>query len=278
MRRLRREDRGTRILIFDLYLSPLLILLRLLTIRQPRLYLDLHDSRLRNPKRIPFFLLAMLANNVVCVSEYISRQIPLGKAAVVWRGIEPRAQTPLPKRFCVGVVGQVTTTKRIREAIEEVAMVPGDVRLEIRGSAPDPEYLTMVASLGDRLLGERIVFTGLVRSSEVFDDLTLLLVMNDDEPSGRVVAEAQSAGVIVICPHGGGASEFVVHGVTGFKFDSRIPGDCARVIKQLIEADRLSEVRRDARRFADEHYSLELQGREYLRALAIESVVSEYLR
>lgn len=89
-----------------------------------------------------------------------------------------------------------------------------EVRLDIAGDGPLRNELEMLAArLG---VAEHVVFRGAVADMDAFfADIDLLLHTALREPFGMVAAEAQAAGVPVICTAIDGLPEVVVDGRTG---------------------------------------------------------------
>ncbi|MGN6274236.1 MAG: glycosyltransferase family 4 protein [Protaetiibacter sp.] len=236
---LRHLPPGATVVLFDIYLHPLVPILRVWAAATGgSIVVDAHDSRRRNPRRLPYFAFARIAHGAVCVSSYIARQYPRGlPTRVVWRGVEADG-SPEPSRvrdeLVVAMVGQVAPQKRVLEGIRAFAEVRTDAVLEIRGSGVTPAYLAEVADEGRRLLGRRFRMRGRLPADEVLTGLDVLLFMNDDEPSGRVVAEAQRRAITVVGPASGGVDEFVVDGVTGLTFAPEGEG-CVAALRRALE-------------------------------------------
>ena len=132
------------------------------------------------------------------------------------------------------------------------------------------EFVTGLVELGIILLGSRFRFEGRVPSEKALDGIDVLLFLNPNEPSGRVVAEAQIAGITVVVPNAGGASEFVEHGKTGFRFR---PGDASSAAAVLDEAltfaSRNESVALSIREYAQAAYDAVGQSRKYEAALDV---------
>jgi glycosyltransferase involved in cell wall biosynthesis len=236
---LRHLPRGATVVLFDIYLHPLVPLLRLwAAVTGGTVVVDAHDSRRRNPRRLPYFAFARLAHGAVCVSSYIARQYPRGlPTRVVWRGIEAAGRPEPPRAhdgLVVAMVGQVAPQKRVLEGIRAFAEVRTDAVLEIRGSGASPRFLAAVADEGRRLLGRRFRMRGRLTADEALTGIDVLLFMNDDEPSGRVIAEAQRRAIAVVCPASGGAGEFVADSATGLTFGPQGEG-CASALRRALE-------------------------------------------
>lgn len=63
------------------------------------------------------------------------------------------------------------------------------------------------------------------------------------EGFGRVVAEANAAGLISIAPQSGGTGEIIINGHTGFTFEKDNVEDCYYAIKKLIKLDVITRQR-----------------------------------
>lgn len=271
--RLFKIPRRDAYIIFDPYTFPAAIIgLLAKRLRDgTRLIFDVHDSARRNPKRRFYLSLTRFADLSICVSEYIRGQLPArAKSIAIARGVE-RISVPESEDGLVVVVGRVTPEKRVDLAIEAVRLSNSGVVLEIRG-AGNPEYEEQIRKLGDRVLGRRFRWAGRVAHERVLNGAAALLFLNDDEPSGRSIAEAQASGVIVIAPDRGGASEFVADHVTGYLYESGNAESCAKAIDRWFSSDADNrQILSNAERAAREGYDPQNQAAKYVAAVAGQS-------
>jgi glycosyltransferase involved in cell wall biosynthesis len=122
-------------------------------------------------------------------------------------------------------IGSLNERKNPKLALQVMRFLPG-MTLDIAGEGPmRAELEREVKSLGlqdrVRLLGEVDEISDLIREKDIFLSTSVF------EGFGLVAAEAQASGMPVIGPNVSGLSEVVVHGVTGFLFDTRNPAEIA---------------------------------------------------
>jgi glycosyltransferase involved in cell wall biosynthesis len=114
-------------------------------------------------------------------------------------------------------------------------------------------------------LGSKFTFDGRVPRDQTMSAIDVLALTNADEPFGRVAAEAQLAGVVVVGPDAGGIAEIIEDGVTGYAYPS---GDLAGFTQALERAATAPQSVRDrARAFANEAFDPALQSRSYMRSV-----------
>lgn len=95
-----------------------------------------------------------------------------------------------------------------------------------------------------------------------------------EEPFGMVAIEAMAAGVPVLAARKGGLKEFVLPGRTGFLIENtEDPVPFARQMDELLrQPDELDRIRRQARRYVEQHHSWDVVARQteaqYKRLLA----------
>ncbi len=96
-----------------------------------------------------------------------------------------------------------------------------------------------------------------------------------EEPFGMVAIEAMAAGVPVLAARKGGLKEFVLPGQTGSLIENtEDPGTFARQMDELLrQPDELDRIRRQARRYVEQHHSWDVVARQteaqYRRLLAL---------
>jgi len=259
--------RRETVVVFDFYLLPLFALLRpLAVVRGARIVVDVHDAVAANPRRRPYFMLMRFTDLAVCVSEYIANQVQGARKTVVYRPVEVPARSDEPATSgVVGVVGQIAPDKSTDLAIRAAAAA--GARVVVRGAATEDNqrYLEQVLAVGEQELGTRFAYEGRVPRERVMDGIDVLAVTNADEPFGRVAAEAQLAGVVVVGPSSGGIAEIVEDGVTGYTYPA---GDFAALSRKLEQAIQAPQTLRDhARDFAVSAFDPVSQSLLYMRTV-----------
>ncbi|CAM3847328.1 glycosyltransferase family 4 protein [Smaragdicoccus niigatensis] len=259
---------------FDVSLAPTLAVMRpYLQRHRIRTALDFHVDQGLGGRRRGIALAARGVDMSLCVSQFMADQLsPRVRKTVVWRPMSPVIADPNPpSNFTIGIVGRIDPVKKIELALEAAAAAESRPQIVLRGGpfAGGDDYVSAVLELGGRLLGDRFRFDGRVPQTSALNGLHGLLHCNDGEPSGRVVAEAQSSGVVPIVPDAGGAPQFVTHGVTGLVFAANDPQSAATCIDTLVDPAVRSRIAADARRFAQERYDVLTQSAAYGRALGV---------
>lgn len=277
----RELPRDSTIVVFDYYLLPAIFWYRRRLARMGiRIVVDVHDSARSNPLRKPYFWLMSTADHIIAISEYIAQEMPRGTpVSVIHRPVSAPeravAGTTPTDASSVAVVGQITPEKRVLEAVGLLEEDP-KLCLEIRGAAPSgyEQYLGKIMSRGGEH-GNRFRYRGRVPSAEATLGISFLLLANPAEPFGRVVAEAQLAGVVPVVPSTGGASELVEHGVNGLVYPPLEMGTAARLIRLLIDdPESLERVRARARTDALAAYDPKAIAGAYLTVLCSERLAS----
>lgn len=270
---LRYAPRSGVVVVFDLLSLPAVAVLRpWLRLRRTRIVLDLHDSVETRPRLRTVLWLARAVDRVVCVSEYVGAQLPPRTSrSVVHRAIEPAAaRSPSSGRPVVAIVGVVLPHKGVALGLQAAALASTAPDVLVIGHAPEAEheYEVEIDRLGAQLLGDRYRREARRPHTEVLDGVDVLLFLNPTEPSGRIVAEAQAAGVPVVCTDEGGASEFVHDGETGWTFRAGDRGSAAAAIDEVLSdpSERARRVERAAL-WAEERYAPRAQADRYAEEL-----------
>lgn len=249
---LRREFRGTGVDIVHTFASGdipyVAIAMRLLGDRRPSL---VHHLQMLpgHSRKDPFHRLTYSAlDRVVAITQQIA-----DRARALWP-IAPERVVPIyygldlahqdvsdesvhaaRERFGladhgprIGLVGQVCPIKGQLEVFRAFARVAHEfpnTSLVLAGAAvsTEPGYeAALRAEIQAAGLADRVVLTGfcdavpaLLRSFDVF------VLGSHEEPFGRVVIEAMSAGCVTIGTRAGGVPEIIEHGVDGFMYAPR---------------------------------------------------------
>lgn len=262
--------------VFDLRLLPVMLALKpVLKLRGSRIVVDVHDVPSKTQRMYHLIRAARFADRAICVSEFASKQLPRKlPRAVVHRPVAEMdnagAKPNCRSLVTVGIIGRIDPEKRIERAINILAGVAEPHRVIMRGAASygKPEYAHEVIAYAKTKLGTSFYFEGKVPANIALSGIDILMFSNSAEPSGRVIAEAQAAGIVVVCPDAGGAREFVDHGNTGFKY--KTDAEAAQILAKLMRNHNLREaVGAAAHKNAVEQYSVEHQALRYEHQLVL---------
>lgn len=271
------------IVVFDFYLLPTVLLLKpVLRARSTRVVIDVHDSQNRNPRRRIYFDMMRVCDLAITVSDFILRQLPYGPSARkrIYRPVTlaPRgeASPTAPSLVArgegprVGLVGQISPDKNLEVALRAIAQAGAPVRVVMRGGTTEENrgYHSEIVDLARGLFGEDFSDEGRVPQNATMEDLDILVLTNDNEPFGRVAAEAQLAGVLAVGPEAGGIGEILTDGETGFTYCVDDRSSLADAIRRAIqECSSGTGVVERARQNALGSFDPARQSREYFDAL-----------
>ena len=172
--------------------------------------------------------------------------------------------------------------KRPDLALEAVALASGelpDLRLALAGHAVGPAGERLLAALRRRAaepdLAGRVRFLGaLPEPRAALAEAACLLHCADREPFGLVLLEAMAAGRPVVAPDGGGPAEILAEG-GGRLFTPGDAADAARALVATLADPRTArEAGRQARRRAEQRFTL-AAARERWRAAAAPALAVE---
>ncbi len=173
----------------------------------------------------------------------IHRSVDLGKFSV------PRQDDPGKSAFVIALVGRITPLKGhgyfLRAMAKVVRLMPY-VKIWIIGDVPEKkeayrqELLTLVKHLG---LSDHVEFLGNRRDIPELLAQTDLLVLSTvtQEAFGRVILEAQAAGVPVVATRVGGVVEIIDDGRTGVLVPPKDVETMAREVMRVLKDRKLSE-------------------------------------
>jgi glycosyltransferase involved in cell wall biosynthesis len=151
------------------------------------------------------------------------------------------------ERPLVAILGRIDVRKGIQTLVEAMGLTSGpgaEARLIVVGEAGTgpAEFADGLRADADRLLGDRVLFTG--RRSDIPDILrTVDVLVNASvaEPFGLTVLEAQAVGTPVIATRAGGVVEFVEHEVSGLLVTPEDPRPLAEAIDRVLADPMLVE-------------------------------------
>lgn len=165
---------------------------------------------------------------------------------VIPSGVEvERYQQPTPLRradvgvpehvFLMGCVARLVPVKGIEDAIEAVARLVDlnpPVHLILVGDGPQRKALVELAQA--RGVGDRVHFLGLRRDvPAILPLLDLFVLPSRNEGMGRVIVEAQAAGVPVVATRVGGIPDLVGEERTGRLVPPATPAALAAAVRSL---------------------------------------------
>lgn len=223
---------------FSLDLAPL-SLSPSMRARLPNLVLDLHDAPRKLRTRKVLATCAKRFERVICISEYVQSLVPFDNVSIVERPIisTPTRRTRESTGLVVGIAGRLDPEKRIELAIDAVEPL-AEASLRIFGGAfADQRYSDFVLGYAESRLGSRFTYRGVVPEQEIYSDIDVLIVSNPEEPSGRTVGEAMAAGLPVLVPDRGGASEYVTAESTGLVYRAGSSRDASHQLCRLLDPE-----------------------------------------
>ena len=165
---------------------------------------------------------------------------------------------PAAEENAVLYFGRLTPEKGLRTLIEAMDGVPATCH--IIGDGPSAGELHRLAA--ERGL-ENVAFTGHLAFEQLADRVrrarAVVLPSEWYENSPRSVLEAFALGKPVVGARRGGIPELVEEGVTGWTFEAGNAADLRRaLVLALSNADKVEEMGRNARRFAEQRYGPDL--------------------
>jgi glycosyltransferase involved in cell wall biosynthesis len=181
----------------------------------------------------------------------------------------PRACQAQPGRVVVAMVGNLTSrTKKHALFLDAAARVDRSLPIEWRIYGHDPSqggttkrdaYVNALhAQLAPTGIADRFTWPGYVADpAEIMSHVDVLVHPADNESFGRVVVEAMASGLPVVGVRGGGVSEIIDEGRTGFVAEAGNAAEMAARIEQLVrDPQRRTQLGAAGRRRAEDHYSL----------------------
>lgn len=136
----------------------------------------------------------------------------------------------------VGYVGRIAPEKQL----ERLAALRGleGVQLVVVGDGPS------MGSIERTLKGMPVHFAGRLSGADLahaYASFDVFVHTGTEETFGQTVQEAHASGLPVVAPYAGGPIDLIEHGVDGFLFDPRSPGDAdlRGWVQRLVEQPEL---------------------------------------
>ena len=188
----------------------------------------------------------------------------------------------LREPLVIGLVANVTSRLKNHALFVEIANVFNEwnpdqnVRFNLYGKLPpktDPYFLNLKKKVTANRLENVVEFKGqYANATEIYSELDILIHTYPHEAFGRIFIEAMAMGVPVIAAEGGGASELIEDGETGFLVDVNAPGVFAEKIEAVLNDPDLGQSIVEKGRIFAERFKTETIGR------ALEKVYYEVLQ
>ena len=233
------------------------------------------------------------ATKAICVSEAVRGHFLLDGAdvEVIDNGVLPlrelselrasRTADPAGRSFGgrLSIIGCIHPAKMHAEAIRGFAIAARSAgrsgenwRLACVGPGGTNHLRSLASDLG---VGDRVDFTGpLADVREVLLHSDVLLVCSRNEAFGRVTAEAQAMGAVVIGHNSGGTPELVRHEDTGLIYGGG-PDELASAVRRVAD-DRLLFRRLQKNGFEEARRRYSLESYQSSVSDAIASAASSY--
>ncbi|TDS13892.1 glycosyltransferase involved in cell wall biosynthesis [Sphingobacterium paludis] len=184
------------------------------------------------------FLFSIFATQVICISEFISRQLPASKKSkVIYNGVDLdvwspdkvggamyRLKSEEAPTVCIGNIGQLIPWKNQLHFIRIARIISNAIpnaHFFIIGDdlfADYPDYRQeLKREIMDADMVDRITFLGYNDDIKaVMAGLDMLIHTAINEPLGRVILEAMAMQKIVFSYASGGVAEIIDNGKDGF--------------------------------------------------------------
>ncbi len=161
-----------------------------------------------------------------------------------WRPFEPQK---FKKDIVIGLVGRITPIKGhplFLKAMARVTRVFPNIKIQIIGDAPKPQYKEELLMLMRRLgLAHAVQFLGTRYDiPELLSQMSILVVPSvGEEAFGRVAIEAGACGVPVIATRMGGLVDIIEHEKDGLLVPPNDPSALAEAVIRLLKNPALAE-------------------------------------
>ncbi len=176
------------------------------------------------------------------------------------------------KEIVIGMIGRLTPIKGhplFLKAMARVTRVIPNVRIQIIGDAPKPQYKEELLMLVRRLgLSASVEFLGTRYDiPELLSRLSLLVVPSvGEEAFGRVVIEAGACGVPVVATRMGGLVDIVEDGKDGLLVPVDDPRALAEAVIRLVKEPELgAALARSLRQKVEDQFNLQLMFEKTLK-------------
>jgi lipopolysaccharide heptosyltransferase II len=216
----------------------------------------------------------VVPSNVVARHMIDSFNVPRERIRLIPRGVDldrysylDPIDTQDKKEYRIGIIGRITPIKGhiyLIRAISKVARIAPEIRLYVIGNPPSakPKYRQELEVLTRRLaLTQHISFLGDCDDVPgALKQLDLLVVPSiGEETFGRVIIEAQAAGVPVIASRIGGIVDIIKDNDNGILVN---PRDYSKLSDAILKIIKDKELRRKislrARTIVERRFSLEI--------------------
>ncbi|MCZ3388525.1 MAG: glycosyltransferase family 4 protein [Actinomycetia bacterium] len=212
------------------------------------------------PGREVLSLMGRLTEGMVAISDAVAASV---RHPRVWTVYNPVSEPPavvarptwsLPKPL-VGYLGRIDPSKGIEHLIVAAGLFSAEVAIVGDLDAAQPDYVASLRALAGRHAPEHVHFMGAVEEPwGALAEFDVLVVPSLAEPFGRVAAEGQRAGVVVVAAGAGGLPEIVTDGEDGLIYQ---PGDrvaLAKSVESVLAAPALAERLRSAGKVSSERF------------------------
>ena len=269
---------NSAIIIFDIDLLPITVFTKWVhALRGNQVVFDLHDFLPTRWGRFKLRVCLLFTDKVVAVSNFVAVQVP--KRIPVSVLARPMSDIDFVDESgfhsnALGVFGRISRDKNFDRIGQVLDALPERFKIVVRGEAvsqSDKAYLAEVKEdLASRGQLGRVVFEGHVDRKNLYSGVGALLLLNDAEPSGRVVAEAQLAGCPPFVSCKGGASEYVEDGMSGFVYNEVPDQSLLHGVESLFRTEKeYNYMRVKCRAYAAEKYDPVRQTNSYRSALTV---------
>lgn len=228
----------------------------------------------------------------LAASEYLGSRlleagVPPSKLAVHYIGVPIPEETALGgagARSGVLFIGRLVENKGCAHLLSAVAEISRSRRVEVTVVGDGPERQALERQAGQLPSGAKVCFAGKLTQQEVSFLITqhrLVCVPSTEVASGAseglglVACEAAAHGRPVVAFDTGGLRETLIHGVTGLLVPPKNITELAEALHAVLTDDATAEsLGRAGRKFATDHFDVEVQSRRLMELLAARNLIS----